>query len=270
VIGPDQVTTIDVDRNILSEAWDHLRRLPDRRLRLKHADGRAGYPEHAPYDRILVTASTPDLEPAWLKQLAVSGMLSVPLVLAPGVSYVVCGRVVEGVFHGRPMRSAYFMPLRNECEGSPEACDEKEQKPEGLRSLPAPWAGWFERKRPRLGWLRFIHSLTFYAWLRGLEIHCRRGPDQQLLYGVQPPGGSCCWLGPQEWHVADTPGRDIGGQLWRAFLDAGGPWPTEFQLRAAPQGGLTPTQDREAYLKQGPRCQQVWELKEPRERAGWL
>src|SRR5262249_21195741 len=66
VVGPDRVISIDVDRGVLSEAWDHLRAYPERRLQLRHADGRCGYAEGAPYERIMVTAATPDLEPAWL------------------------------------------------------------------------------------------------------------------------------------------------------------------------------------------------------------
>src|SRR5207245_2580927 len=97
-VSPAQVVSVDVDREVLSEAWDHLRRFPDRKVILQHADGRAGFAEAAPYDRIMVTAATPDLEPAWLEQLADGGLLLAPLVLAPGLAFVVRGSVSEGVF----------------------------------------------------------------------------------------------------------------------------------------------------------------------------
>ncbi len=93
VTGPEQVTSVDVNREVLSEAWDHLRGLPDRGVHLHEADGRAGFPANAPYDRIMVTAATPDLEPAWLGQLAPGGILLAPLALAPGLS--VC--LIRGV-----------------------------------------------------------------------------------------------------------------------------------------------------------------------------
>ena len=64
-------------------------------------------------------------------------------------------------------------------------------------------------------------------------------------------------------------GRDLGWWLWRAFLDAGGPWPTEFRLRASPRGGLEVGR-RESYLRSGPRCQQLWQLIEPRDRLAWI
>src|SRR5262249_22095473 len=88
LVGPDRVTSLDVDREVLSEAWDHLRAFPDRGVGLRHADGRSGWPEGAPFDRIMVTAATPDLEPAWLEQLAEGGLLLAPLALAPGLAYL--------------------------------------------------------------------------------------------------------------------------------------------------------------------------------------
>jgi protein-L-isoaspartate(D-aspartate) O-methyltransferase len=273
VVAPAQVISLDVDRAVLAEAWDHLRAFPERRVELRHADGRQGCPEGGPFDRLMVTAATPDLEPAWLEQLAEGGLLLAPLALAPGLAYVVRGTMRPGVFQGRLTRAAYFMPLRAEKEtGAP---DVPVAFSGPMHSMPAPWAGWFDRRRPRLRWFGFIQALVFYGWLRGLEVHYRTASNGQALFGVsapQPRGGSgrwVCWLGSQDWKVNGSPGRDLGWNLWRAFLNAGGPWPTEFHLQASWQGGLQP-QRRESYLRQGPRCQQLWEMIEPRERLGWV
>lgn len=45
----------------------------------KHGDGYAGWPEFAPYDRILVTCGAPTLPPALLQQLKTGGILLVPI-----------------------------------------------------------------------------------------------------------------------------------------------------------------------------------------------
>jgi hypothetical protein len=66
--------------------------------------------------------------------------------------------------------------------------------------------------------------------------------------------------------VTGAAGRDLGRRLWRRFLEWGGPWPTEFRLRAYPPG--VEPEGRPTYVRQGPRCTQVWELIEPRERSG--
>jgi protein-L-isoaspartate(D-aspartate) O-methyltransferase len=267
VVGSAQVYSLDVDRAVLAEAWDHVQTLPGREVHFRHADGRAGYPEAAPYDRIMVTASTEDLEAAWLEQLAEGGLLLAPLALAPGLAFLVQGTVTGGEFDGRLTRPAFFMPLRAEGEAG-EGADDAAVPPEAPQRLPAPWGGWFDRRRARAQWLNFLQSLAFYGWLRGLRIHYRTLSDGQTVFGVSSPG-AMCWLGQHEWQVSGTTGRALGERLWRAFLDAGGPWPTEFRLRADPHGPLT-AEGPEGYVRQGPRCWQAWELREPRERPGWV
>lgn len=266
-VGPGLVTSVDVDREVLSEAWDHLRKLPDRKVTLRHADGREGYAEGAPYDRIMVTAATPDLEPAWLEQLADRGLLLAPLTFAPGLSFVVRGTVTEGVFHGRLTRAAYFMPLR--AEGELGSSEEDFSFPAGsLSTVSAPWRGWFDRGRRRGGWLPFVQSLAFFGLLRGLRVHYRALEQGEPCYGVRE-GEALCWFGPREWGVSGEAGQELGRGLWRAFLDAGGPWPVEYRLKASARAPL-PVGPREGYLRQGPRCRQSWELAEPRDRPGWV
>jgi protein-L-isoaspartate(D-aspartate) O-methyltransferase len=266
--APGQVWSIDVDRQVLSEAWEHLNAFAGRHVELRHADGRCGYAEAAPFDRIMVTAATPDLEPAWLEQLAPGGLLLAPLVLAPGLAFVVCGTVADGVFEGRLTRAAYFMPLRAEGEAGGAESDSSPQGP--LATMPAPWAGWFDRRRPRPGWLGLSQSLAFYAFLRGLRLSYQSLPGGEAAFGVAESDGTPCWLGEEKWHVTGEAGRALGGRLWRSFLDAGGPWPTEFRLRASPCGEITSEGGRQVYERQGPRCRQVWELIEPRQRPAWL
>jgi protein-L-isoaspartate(D-aspartate) O-methyltransferase len=263
VVGPGRVTSVDVDRNVLSEAWDHLRAFPERDVRLHHADGRHGYRAGAPYDRIMVTAATPDLEPAWLEQLTPGGLLLAPLMLAPGLAYVVRGSVTQGVFDGRLLRTAYFMPLRCETETGRETDDEPALAGQP-RAETAPWAFCFGRRRGRHGWLRFIQAVAFYAWLRGLQIHYA-SQDHGAVFGISD-GSACCWFGQTEWSVRDGADRALGDRLWQAFRAAGAPWPTEFRVRA--RVGLMPerTGVREEFEHRGPRCCQLWTLIEPRDR----
>jgi protein-L-isoaspartate(D-aspartate) O-methyltransferase len=269
VVGSARVTSVDVDRETLSEAWDHLRAFPERAVKLYQADGRHGYAPAAPYDRMIVTAATPDVEPAWLDQLQQGGMLLAPLALAPGLAFVLRGNVRGNVMEGSLTRAAYFMPLRGEAD-TQLADSEAPASLSSLRAMRAPWAGWFDRKHFRSRWLGFSQALAFYGLLRGLVVQYQPMPDGQSAFGVSDPDlGSICWLGSQEWLVSGSGGRDLGRTLWRAFLDAGGPWPTEFVCRFSPAGGLMPT-NPDDYVRQGPRCQQVWELMEQRHRAAWI
>jgi Protein-L-isoaspartate(D-aspartate) O-methyltransferase (PCMT) len=255
-----------VDRETLAVAWVHLRAFPDRPVQLEHFDGRQGFPASAPYDRAMVTASTPDLEAAWLDQLGEHGLLLAPVSFAPGLSFLIRGTVREGVLHGRLTRPAYFMPLRAESESGGETSAQPE--PKNGQTLPAPWADWFVKARLRMSWLNFSHALAFYGWLRGLELSFHTDAKSIGFFGVHEAAGGevGCWLGVQEWRsFGGSAGRDLGWKLWRAFLDAGGPRPTEFRVRVSPRRDLTAA-DGENYSRQLPRCQWLWELSQARDR----
>ena len=264
-----RVLSVEVDRRVLAEAEEHLAAFPDRVVTFRHADGREGWPEAAPFDRLIVTAATPDLEPAWLEQLADGGVLLAPLELAPGLSYLVRGGVQGGIFEGRLTRPAYFMPLRAEGETGRDGPGEGGlPAPESLGQVAAPWADWAER-RPAVNGPGFLQSLAFLAWLEGLAVSYTVLPDGRPSYGVcDRVRGHGCWLGAVGWRVTGASGRDLGRRLWRTFLGWGGPWPTEFRLRAYPPGAEPEVPPGPCgFLRQGPRCAQVWELVEPRERG---
>jgi protein-L-isoaspartate(D-aspartate) O-methyltransferase len=269
IVGPKRVVSVDVDRDVLSEAWDHLRAYPEHGVELKHADGRYGYPEAVPYDRIMVTAATPDLEPAWIDQLTPEGLLLAPLSLAPGLAYLVRGGMTDGIFQGQLTRAAYFMTLRTEGETGGYEVFPDFPKGEWTK-MPAPWVHWFDRRRPRINWVGFIQSLAFYGWLRGFAVHYQVQQNGQPCFGLSDPGRQLlCWYGSEHWQVIGEDSRRFGWNLWRDFLDAGGPWPTEFHLKASPKGGLQAFGPN-SFLRQGPRCQQLWQITEQRERPAWI
>jgi hypothetical protein len=119
-----------------------------------------------------------------------------------------------------------------------------------------------------MGWAGFIQALAFYAYLRGLDV-AYHAAEPAPAFRVAGPDGVACVLGIQTWQVSGAAGRDLGWRLWRDFLDAGGPWPTEFRLHASPRGGLRADR-RGSYVRAGPRCQHLWQLVEPRERPAWV
>lgn len=269
VAGPGRVVSVDVDRSVLSEAWDHLRRFAERQVQLKHADGRHGYRELAPYERIMVTAAAADLEPDWLEQLTPGGLLLVPVNFAPGLSFIVVGRTQPpdesgAIFRGRLTRAAYFMPLRAEMETGPADASPFYPSDSG-ETVPAPWAGWFDRRRPR-AWLAFIQSLAFFALLNGLAVACHTLSNRRMAYGIRAPDDSLCWLEPQRWHVRGS-GRQLAGRLWREFLDAGAPWPTEYDLTLSRNPPAGP--DR-GFIRRTERWRQCWQIRQTRQRTGWL
>ncbi|HYV38673.1 MAG TPA: methyltransferase domain-containing protein [Gemmataceae bacterium] len=265
VVGANLVHSVDVDRVVLAEAAEHFLGFAGRGVFLHHGDGRQGWLEAAPFDRLMVTAATPDFEPAWLEQVTDGGVLVAPVVFAPGMAFVARGEVRHGVFCGGLTRGAYFMPLRTEEEAPHETADVPAARV-SLKTRPAPWAGWFERHRPRLGWGSFLQAIVFYGWLRGLDLLHSGGNSAYASYGVCL-GDDQCWFSSEDWQVSGAAGQELGEALWRAWLAAGGPWPTEFCLTAA--AGALEASGSESFVRQGPRCRQVWTLKELRPRPGW-
>ena len=78
--GPSgQVTTIDIDPDVTAQARQALDATGHQHVRVLTADGAHGDPDHAPYDRVIVTVGAWDLPPAWREQLSDGGRLVVPL-----------------------------------------------------------------------------------------------------------------------------------------------------------------------------------------------
>jgi protein-L-isoaspartate(D-aspartate) O-methyltransferase len=266
VVGPEGVVSVDVNREVLSEAWDHLRKFPERRVILKHADGRTGCPGEAPFDRIIVTAATRDLEPDWLRQTCNGGIILAPLTLGPGIEYLVKGHVRDGAFQGSPVRAAYFMPLRAEQATRTE--NNAKSLSSDLQTMEAPWNGWFEGRWPRTSWMAFTHSFVFLGVMQGLEILRSEPDEKELSLGISS-GQAACWFEPGRWKATDEAGWRLGLKLWRDFLDLGGPRPTDYELHVAlnsvPEASL-----ESAFRRQGIRNLQYWTIKKERERGNWL
>jgi protein-L-isoaspartate(D-aspartate) O-methyltransferase len=81
VVGPEGlVVAIDIDATTLAFARENMERAGYTDVVLIHGDGGLGDPEHAPYDRICVTAACPDVPPPLLEQLAARGRLIAPVM----------------------------------------------------------------------------------------------------------------------------------------------------------------------------------------------
>ncbi|WP_318842154.1 methyltransferase, FxLD system [Streptomyces marincola] len=74
------VVTADIDPEVTGRAEKFLHETGyEGRVRVLTGDGEAGVPEHAPYDRVIVTVQAADIPPAWRDQLVEGGRLVVPL-----------------------------------------------------------------------------------------------------------------------------------------------------------------------------------------------
>jgi protein-L-isoaspartate(D-aspartate) O-methyltransferase len=77
------VYTVERIEELLRNARRRFRKLGIENIRSRHADGRLGWPEHAPYDAIILTAAGEQVDADLFAQLAPDGVLVAP-VGAPG------------------------------------------------------------------------------------------------------------------------------------------------------------------------------------------
>ncbi len=74
-----KVWTVERHGVLAREAAERLRRLGYGDILVRHGDGTQGWPEHAPFDAILVAAAAAAIPGALLAQLAVGGRLVMPV-----------------------------------------------------------------------------------------------------------------------------------------------------------------------------------------------
>jgi len=74
-----RVFTIERHRTLLKEAEQRFAELKIHNITTRFGDGTKGWPEQAPFDRILVTAAAPDILKKLLDQLAPHGILVAPV-----------------------------------------------------------------------------------------------------------------------------------------------------------------------------------------------
>jgi protein-L-isoaspartate(D-aspartate) O-methyltransferase len=73
-----RVHSIEIVETLAKSASERLRRL-GYDVAVRHGDGYAGWPQHAPFDAIVVTAAPPSVPEPLKQQLAVGGRLVVPV-----------------------------------------------------------------------------------------------------------------------------------------------------------------------------------------------
>ncbi|MGW3010656.1 protein-L-isoaspartate(D-aspartate) O-methyltransferase [Streptomyces sp. NPDC001219] len=118
--GPGCVTTVEVDRAVATTAMATVERLGIP-LRVVHGDGLQGYPEAAPYDRVIATCGLRALPFAWVAQCRPGGVIVAPWGTnhshADAVARLVVasdGQSASGAFTGpvefMKLRSQRFVP----------------------------------------------------------------------------------------------------------------------------------------------------------------
>jgi len=106
------VYSIEIVEGLAERAARDLARLGITNVTVKAGDGYAGWPAHAPFDRIIVTAAPQTVPPPLIDQLKPGGLLVMPLEEKDGRQFLVvlekgtAGRIAE-----RKVIEVRFVPL---------------------------------------------------------------------------------------------------------------------------------------------------------------
>jgi protein-L-isoaspartate(D-aspartate) O-methyltransferase len=105
------VYTIEVIPELQARAEEKLGELGYENISYHLGDGREGWPEHAPYDGIIVTAAPVDIPDALVEQLADGGTLVIPV--GPRGRYQTLWKITRDgeSIHKQDMGGVAFVPL---------------------------------------------------------------------------------------------------------------------------------------------------------------
>jgi protein-L-isoaspartate(D-aspartate) O-methyltransferase len=74
-----EVYTIEIIPPLAERARETLARLGYRNVHVRTGNGYLGWPEQAPFDRVMVTAAPDDVPPALVQQLKIGGLMAIPV-----------------------------------------------------------------------------------------------------------------------------------------------------------------------------------------------
>ncbi len=106
------VISIERRANLAETAAGRLRTLGHRQARVIVADGSRGWPEEAPYDRIIVAAAAPGIPPSLLEQLSPEdgARLVIPVGTGDNQELIVIERI-GGKLYRQDLGPVRFVPL---------------------------------------------------------------------------------------------------------------------------------------------------------------
>ena len=133
-----EVYTIEIVQSLGRRAARTLRRLGYENVHPKVGDGFAGWPQHAPFDKIIVTCSPEDVPQPLVDQLVEGGRIVIPLgERYQQTLYLYTKR--DGKLEIEALRPTLFVPMTGAAE------ERRDVKPDPLR--PAIVNGGFEQSR---------------------------------------------------------------------------------------------------------------------------
>ncbi len=149
-----EVYTIEIVRPLGLQATSVLKRLNYKNVHVKIGDGFQGWPEHAPFDRIIATCSPEKVPTPLVEQLAEGGLMVIPV----GERYqqtLYVMRKKDGKLVEEALRPTLFVPMTGRAEDNRQVLPDPqhpkivnggfEDQPEQQKYIP----GWYYEQQVR-------------------------------------------------------------------------------------------------------------------------
>lgn len=226
-VGQNRVTSIDIDPDLVTTA-DRALRSAGLAPHLATADGRNGFADRAPFDRIIATGAVSSVPQSWVAQLAKDGVIVVDLRTPTSTSVIALHAagdyMVEGYFRDMP---GHFMWLR------PDLTDPR-RTPQESNFV-------FDRAGLRTSTASIDPTLIHDPGLGLMISACVPDLVQSLTY-TDPPAialrsadGAWARVGQRSGEVVQAGARDIWDEIEtaaRRWSHIGRPAPDQFRLTA--------------------------------------
>jgi protein-L-isoaspartate(D-aspartate) O-methyltransferase len=107
-----QVLSIEIIPELAKSSAELLKKLGYKNVVVREGDGYLGWPEEAPFDRIILTAAPPNIPEALIRQLKAGGKLVAPVGESPfGQELVVVDKTADGKLRRRSIIPVRFVPM---------------------------------------------------------------------------------------------------------------------------------------------------------------
>jgi protein-L-isoaspartate(D-aspartate) O-methyltransferase len=213
VLSPlvDEVYTIEIEERLAKKAEQTLKRLGYENIHVRAGDGYLGWPDAAPFDKIIVTCSPESIPEPLIEQLAEGGQMIIPV----GERYrqnIVRVTKRDGVLIKEPLQATLFVPMTGTAEeqrrvlpdpDQPQVVNGDFEQVFGEHDLPVGWHYLRQAATARENENRFLSFANKEAGkpsqaLQGLAIDGRKVPEIEFSARVR---GENLTSGPTEDQV---------------------------------------------------------------------
>lgn len=106
------VVTIEIEKDVAEFAKHNIAKMQFRNIIKVHGDGSVGYPDEAPYDKIIYTAAAPDVPKQMIMQLKNGGRLVAPVGTQFMQTLKIIDKVSEKRLEEKEDAQFQFVPLK--------------------------------------------------------------------------------------------------------------------------------------------------------------